>query len=137
MDIGGIGLGGVHSRGDEGKDSKLTEQAKAAQQFNPNAQVVSSGAQSALASMARLHMKNGKRADSINEDDHEIDEDEIEMEVATLGMMKLNQEQLQGFREKIEHSILRQEKEILNTVNMFAGGEKTLRNILSSLLLSF
>ncbi len=136
MDIGGIGLGGINARGDEGKDFKVTEQAKLAQEFNPGAQVIpSQGAQAALASMARLQMKNGKR---ISDESEEIKaKDEAEIEVATLGMMKLSDEQLQGFREKIEHAILRQEREILDTVNTFAGNEKTLRKVIGSLLLNF
>lgn len=131
MDINNIRLGNLNSNEGLGQ-AKKSEQEINSKQFNPGSQSIpSQGAINQLATRARILNKNSKYVEK-----EESSSEEHEMEVATLGFITLNDEQLQGFRERLEQGILRQEHEILDSVNSFSGSDRMLRNIIGGLLLS-
>lgn len=135
MDISGINLGAINP-GDNGRETKAAEEiTKQTQAFNPNAQVISSqGVQRNAAAQARL-LKN-KEADELEDEKGAKETEDKELEVATLGLIKLSEKQLKEFEERIEGAIYRQEQEIMDAVRTFAGNEKTLRQAIGSVLLS-
>lgn len=137
MDISGINLGKVNP--DKGPESNKEESGTSqTRSFNPNAQVMPS--QTAHAGQAMLNMKNRKRNGEV--DSNSIDEDQarenesFEIDVETIGLVRVSDEEIQRFADRVAGGILLQEKEILDTVDAFAKNEKTLRSAIASILLS-
>ena len=101
--------------------------------FNPNAQVMP--AQSQAAAMARLQFKKPAKSSSIDSDNETQDSSELEIEVATIGLIKIDQEQLERFKERVEKGLKRQEEQIMDAVNTFGANEKDLRHAIGSIML--
>lgn len=133
MDINNIRLGNINS-GEGSNQSKKLEQEIITKQFNPGSQSLpSQGAINQMAARARMLNKKSKFDDS---EELLTEENEQEIEIATLGLIKLSEDQIEAFSQRVGRGILRQEHEILDTVNTFAGNDKMLRNVIGGLLLS-
>ncbi len=112
----------INQSGDANSLSETKRTPKQTRAAISDAQVVS-GAEAGTA--ARLHV-----AGQINPKSPD------EIEVATLGIVKVSDEQLRSFAERVSGGVLRQEAQILDAVNTFAGKDRTLRDIVSSTLLA-
>jgi hypothetical protein len=116
-----------------GKEPEKPIQNPQISNFNPNAQVMP--AQSQAAAMARLQFKKSAKSSSIDGDNETQDSSELEMDVATIGLIKITQEQLERFKERVEKGLKRQEEQIMDAVNTFGGREKELRQVIGSIML--
>lgn len=133
--IGGINnFGGLQGPG-KNEGAKPSEPQTPVNNFNPNAQVMSPLAQSQAAAMARLQMNKAKKSSAVGEDERNENGD-YEIDVETIGLIKINDEQLERFKERVRKGVLRQEQEIVDAVNTFAGSEENLRNIIGSIMMS-
>ncbi len=128
------GLNGFGTLGGPDKsENKAQAQPSNQQLFNPNAQVMP--AQSQAAAMARLQFKKPKSSSNIDDDKEDFENSEIDVEVETIGLIKITQEQLERFKERVEKGLKRQEEQIMSAVNTFGGNEKDLRHVISSVML--
>lgn len=132
MDISGINLGAINP-GEDGRETSHIDEITKGPEFNPGAQVIPAQ-QNQAAAMARL-LKN-KEADELEEERETDENGDVELEVATLGLMKLSEKQIKDFEQRVEGAIYRQEQEIKDAVNTFAGSEKTLRQAIGSVLMA-
>lgn len=127
-------IGGVSNFGGfQGPDKPTEQKQLPASNFNPNAQVVSPHAQSQAAAMARLQMKKSAK---VNGEQERNADGDFEIDVETIGLIRINDEQLERFKERVEQGLKRQEEQIIDAVNTFAGSEENLRNIIGSIMLS-
>ncbi len=136
--IGGIGNFGGASGADGAKPGQQAQSGQEAQTplFNPNASTGISQAQAGIAAQARLSLKSEKELDEEEGKLEERDETQTSVEVAGLGLIELSQEQIEAFQKRVESGIMMQEQAFKDAVNTFSGKEKTLRHVISSLLLA-
>jgi len=128
------GLNGFGSLGGPDKpENKAQTPANNQPVFNPNAQVMP--AQSQAAAMARLQFKKSKSSSAIDGEMEEFENSEIEVDVETIGLIKISDEQLERFKERVEKGLKDQEEQIMSAVNMFGGNEQDLRHVISSIML--
>lgn len=122
-----VNINGLNGLGALGGPDKSENKAQSASRFDPNAQVSSPNDGSAARMKIQLTQTSSNAG--VDNQDHPI-----ELEVATVGNIKITSEQLKGFKDRVAEGLKRQENSIHLAVQTFGANNPVLENAIYSAL---
>jgi hypothetical protein len=122
-----VKINGLNNLQASGGPDKSENNAQSASRFDSNAQV--SSPKDGSAARMKIQLTQTSSSAGVDNQDHTI-----ELEVATLGNIRITSEQLKGFEARVAEGLKRQEKQIMSAVNIFGADNLLLKDAIYSAL---